>query len=196
MMDDFNSLLLSGARVVLRSVGLRDVDGLFGIICDSREHLGKWLPWVDFVQTIDDERHIVEQWMYDMQMRAAIHLCITFDDELVGLIGTHQIDWLNQRTSVGYWIGRERVRMNFATEATAVLLSYLFDNLRLHRVSIQAATENAASNGVIKKLGFKWEGLLKENERVNQCFLDHNTYGMTRSDYLGLKETLNRYVKG
>ncbi len=194
MIESFNSLRLFGATTVLRSVDLDDTGRLFSMIENSREHLQKWLPWIDFVHSLEDERHIVEQWIYEMQMRSAIHLCITAGDNLVGFISTHQIDWINQRTSVGYWIERSSIRKNFATEATAVLLDYLFENLKLHRVFIQAATENAASNRVIKKVGFKWEGVLRENERIRDRYLDHNIYGMTQGDFLGLKDVLSPYL--
>jgi ribosomal-protein-serine acetyltransferase len=195
MMDDFDSLVLPGARVVLRAVGLRDIDSIFAMICGSREHLETWLPWVEYVQTIDDERHIVEQWIYDMQMRAAIHLCITNNDELIGLVSTHQIDWMNQRTSIGYWISRENAGKHFTTEATAILLTHLFDALKLHRVSIQAATGNAASNAVITRLGFRLEGLLKENERLRDRYLDHNIYGMTQSEFAVVRKNYAPYLK-
>ncbi len=195
MLDNFNTLVIPGSRVILRSAELRDVRSLFRIIENSREHLEQWLPWVDFVQSVDDERHIAEQWIYDMQLRAAIHLCITCGNDIVGLVGTHQIDWINQRTSIGYWIGKEHTGKHYATEATAVLLNYLFDNVKLHRVFIQAATGNIASNRVIAKLGFKWEGLLRENERVKDKFLDHNIYGMTQSDFLVQKESFSTYLK-
>lgn len=193
-MDDFNFLTLEGSRIILHSAELGNVPELFRIIDESREHLGKWLPWVDYVRILEDEQHIVEQWVYDMQMRAAIHLCITFENEIVGLISTHQIDWMNQRTSVGYWVRGDMVKKNFATEATAVLLFYLFEKLRLHRVYIQAATGNDASNRVIQKLGFKLEGLLRENERVKQNFLDHNIYGMTEGDFSDMKPSLMSYL--
>ncbi len=193
-MDDFSSLTLRGSRITLHSAEIENVPELFKIIDSSREHLGRWLPWVDYVRTTEDERHIVEQWVYDMQIRMAIHLCITFDKEIVGLISTHQIDWMNQRTSVGYWIRADMVKRNFATEATAVLLIYLFEKLRLHRVYIQAATGNHASNRVIQKLGFKLEGLLKENERIRQTFLDHNIYGMTEEDFRKEKSNLMSYL--
>lgn len=195
MIEDFNSLRLAGPRVTLRSIGLDDVNTLFAIINSSREHLAEWLPWIDFVHSINDERHIVEQWLYDMQIRGAIHLCIIFENQIVGIIGTHQIDWMNQRTSVGYWVRRESTRNNFATEATAILLQYLFEGLRLHRVFIQAATDNGASNRVIKKLGFKWEGVLRENERIRDRYLDHNIYGMTQDDFANLRDSLSSYLK-
>ncbi len=194
-MDNFTSLQLYGKRTVLHSVGLNDVARLFSMIDGSREHLQEWLPWIDFVHSIDDERHIVEQWIYDMQMKSAIHLCITSEDKLVGFVSTHQIDWVNQKTSVGYWVGRRSLRHNYATEATAVLVNYLFENLRLHRIFIQAATGNAASNKVIKKLGFKWEGVLRENERIRERYLDHNIYGMTRSDFAEQRDIILPYLR-
>ncbi len=194
MMDDFNNLELHGRRVTLQAIKIGDVNKLYAIIRDSREHLEKWLPWVDFIQSLEDERHIIEQWIYDMQIRAAIHLSIKAEDEVVGMVSTGQIDWTNQRTSIGYWIKKESVRQNFASEATAILLTYLFDNLRLHRIFIQAATDNDASNGVIRKLGFKIEGVLRENERIKNRFLDHNIYGMTEMDYGQLKDSLHPFL--
>ena len=194
MIDDFNSLVIRGARLVLRSAQLDDVNELFRLIDESREELAKWLPWIEFVRSVDDERHIVEQWIYEMQLKSAIHLCVTQDSKIAGLVGTHQIDWLNQRTSVGYWMGTAYIGQHFTTEATAVLLNFLFENLKLHRVFIQAATENEPSNRVIKRLGFKWEGLLRENERIRDNFFDHNIYGMTRSDFVALRESHSVYL--
>ncbi len=181
--------------MVLRSARLDDVNELFRLISESREKLSDWLPWIEFVRSIDDERHIVEQWIYEMQLKSAIHLCVTYDSQIAGLVGTHQIDWMNQRTSVGYWMGNPYVGRHFTTEATAILLNYLFEKLKIHRVFIQAATENEPSNRVIKRLGFKWEGLLRENERIKDRFFDHNIYGMTQSDFASLKESHSVYLR-
>ena len=193
-MDDFGSLTLNGSRILLRSVELRNTNELFGIIEESREHLQKWLPWVEYVRSVNDERHIVEQWIYEMQMRSAIHLCIIVEDKIAGLVSTHQIDWMNQRTSIGYWVRREMTGKSLATTATAVLMNYLFEKLRLHRIFIQAATDNDASNKVIKKLGFKLEGVLRENEKVSGRYLDHNIYGMTENDFKNIKQSLVQYL--
>jgi len=194
-MDDFGSLELAGNRVILTSVQFEEVEQLFSLIDGSRKHLATWLPWVEFVQKVDDERHIVEQWLYDMQIRAAIHLCITCDGEIAGVISTHQIDWLNQRTSIGYWVAHDQVRNHYATEATAILMTYLFDKLKLHRIYIQAATGNEPSNRVIKNLRFKFEGVLRENERVKETFLDHNIYGMTSEDFRECRDNLKQYLE-
>lgn len=192
-MDNFNSLELKGRRIILHSVRIENASELFRIINDSREHLAKWLPWVDFVRCDDDERHIVEQWLYEMQMRTAIHFCININDQIVGLASTHQIDWMNQRTSIGYWIKNDMMNKSIATEATAVLMGYLFEKLKIHRIYIQAATGNAASNRVIQKLGYKFEGVLRDNERIGDRFVDHNIYGMTDDDFMKIKSNFSQY---
>jgi len=193
-MDDFGSLMLRGSGILLRAIELKNANDLFLIIEESREHLERWLPWVQYVHSISDERHIVEQWIYEMQIRAAIHLCVLFENKISGVISTHQIDWMNQRASIGYWIRKDMTGKNLATAATAVLMNYLFEKLRLHRIYIQAATENEASNKVIRKLGFKLEGILRENERVNDRFLDHNIYGMTEDDFKDTKANLLQFI--
>ena len=163
---------------------------MFGIIEESREHLEKWLPWVEQVRSVSDEKHIVGQWIYEMQIRAAIHLCICTENTVAGVISSHQIDWMNHRASIGYWVRKEMTRKNLATTATAVLINYLFEKLRLHRVYIQAATEQRPSNKVINKVGFKFEGVLRENEKVMDHYLDHNIYGMTDHDFRNTKPNL------
>ncbi len=192
-MDSFNLLELKGRRIILHPVRMEDANELFRIINESREHLAKWLPWVDFVRSVDDERHIVEQWLYEMQMRTAVHFCINIDDGIAGLASTHQIDWMNQKTGIGYWVRRDMANKSIASEATAVLMKYLFEKLKIHRIYIQAATGNAASNRVIQKLGYKLEGVLRDNERIGDQFVDHNIYGMTNEDFMKIVPNLLQY---
>jgi len=85
------------------------------------------------------------------------------------------------------------VNKSVATEATAVLMEYLFEKLKIHRIYIQAATANTPSNRVIQKLGFKLEGVLKDNERIGDRFVDHNIYGMTIDEFVKTKRNLSQY---
>lgn len=193
-MDNFNSLVLKGKKVTLISVQPENANELFRIIEESRKHLERWLPWVDYVRSLDDEIRIVEHWLCEMQMKIAVPFCINVENQLAGIISTHQIDWMNQRTSIGYWVRSDMVNHHIGTEATAVLMEYIFEKLKFHRIYIQAATGNAASNRVIQKLGFKLEGVLKENELLKDQYLDHNIYGMTSEDYKKVKENLSQYL--
>jgi ribosomal-protein-alanine N-acetyltransferase len=71
------------------------------------------------------------------------------------------------------------------TEALQVLLPYAFDRIGLHRVEAACLPQNAASRGLLLKLGFVEEGYARRYLRINGSWQDHVLYGL-------LKEELRR----
>jgi ribosomal-protein-serine acetyltransferase len=190
-MDDFKKLVLVGKRLTLRSVNPDDSRQLFSAINESRSDLKEFLPWVEMIRSVEDEDTIVAQWNLEMQIKTALHLCILADKKLVGLISTHQIDWINRKVGFGYWIRSSERGKGFATKAAAMLTSYLFESLGLNRVEVQASTMNAASNAVIRKLGYTQEGILRQAMLIGDTFHDLFTYGLLRDEYERLKVYIN-----
>jgi ribosomal-protein-serine acetyltransferase len=47
---------------------------------------------------------------------------------------------------------------------------------------VAAATDNHPSLAVIRRLGFRFEGIAREAERCNGRWLDHAVFGMLASD--------------
>lgn len=43
-------------EILLRWPFMADAEELFKLIDANREHLGRWLPWVDAIQSLDDEK--------------------------------------------------------------------------------------------------------------------------------------------
>jgi ribosomal-protein-alanine N-acetyltransferase len=66
-----------------------------------------------------------------------------------------------------------------------VLLPYIFDRIGLHRVEAACLPHNAASRGLLTKLGFAEEGYARKYLRINGTWQDHVLYGL-------LKEELRR----
>jgi len=53
----------------------------------------------------------------------------------------------------------------------------------LHRVEIRCAAENAKSNAVPRRLGFKLEGTHREAELLNGRYRDLLIYAMLQSEW-------------
>jgi ribosomal-protein-serine acetyltransferase len=68
------------------------------------------------------------------------------------------------------------------TEASRLVLAWAFAKLSVHRVRVAAATDNHASLGVIRRLGFRFEGIAREAERCDGRWLDHAVFGMLEGD--------------
>jgi RimJ/RimL family protein N-acetyltransferase len=63
----------------------------------------------------------------------------------------------------------------------------MFKKLKLRRIEVSAFVGNKASNGLIRKLGFRYEGMKRKSCRSKSDgkLHDENIYGMLRKDWKG-----------
>ena len=69
----------------------------------------------------------------------------------------------HQHAEVGYWIGVPYWGNGYATEAARALVQYAFEELRLHRVHASHTANNPASGKVLRSVGMKYEGRMREH---------------------------------
>ena len=91
--------------------------------------------------------------------------------EMIGDVGFVIRKDDSRQAYVGYSLARAHWGRGYAYEAMSRLLSYLFDELNLHRVVAECDVENTASRKLLEKLGFRREAHLIEN------ILFKGTYG-------------------
>ncbi|HYR10620.1 MAG TPA: GNAT family N-acetyltransferase [Longimicrobium sp.] len=83
-------------------------------------------------------------------------------DGLVGVVGL-SLQPAHRHAEIGYWIGVPYWNRGFATEAAGAVLAYGFGELGLHRIVARYFARNPASGGVLRKLGMRHEGTLREH---------------------------------
>lgn len=86
---------------------------------------------------------------------------------------------------IGYWVEQEVNGRGVATAALALGLDHAFGPVGLHRVEATVRPENEASQAVLRKVGFREEGLLKRYLDVDGQWRDHKLVGMTVEDVSG-----------
>ena len=99
-------------------------------------------------------------------------------DLCLGLVNYHDGHIRNKRVAIGYIIDPARHRQGLATEAVSAMLRFCFEDLSLHRVQAFIHPENAASRALVEKLGFRREGLLRDNLRVGDDWRDDELYSL------------------
>lgn len=82
---------------------------------------------------------------------------ITVGGSLVGVSGL-VIDLKKKEAEIGYWIGRPFWRRGYATQGSALVLRFGFEELMLQRVIATCLTYNIASYRVMEKNGFQFLG--------------------------------------
>jgi RimJ/RimL family protein N-acetyltransferase len=82
---------------------------------------------------------------------------------MIGDCAFHVFEEDGQQARIGFTLARKFQGQGYATEAVLCLLSYLFETLKLHRVSAICDAENIASARVLEKVGMRREAAYIEN---------------------------------
>jgi ribosomal-protein-alanine N-acetyltransferase len=106
-------------------------------------------------------------------------------DRWLGLVNYHDGHIRNKRVAIGYIVDPARQRQGIATEAVSAMLEFCFGELGLHRVQAFIHPENAASRALAEKLGFRCEGLLRDNLRVADDWRDDMLYALLATERRG-----------
>ncbi|NTW40019.1 MAG: GNAT family N-acetyltransferase [Cellulomonadaceae bacterium] len=105
---------------------------------------------------------------------------------LLGSCGLVDIDWLDGRASLGYWVAPWARGQGVATRAARAVCRWAFSDAHLERVELEAIASNAASNAVAARLGFILEGTLRAAARGRgtdaPSRLDVNVWGLLPGD--------------
>jgi ribosomal-protein-serine acetyltransferase len=172
------------SRLLLSPIDTSDARDLWAAVDASRAHLEPWLPWVPFNIDAEASFRYAEASAQDWDNARACRLAIRdrIGRRLIGVVGLEAFAHLHQSVELGYWLRTDACRKGFMTEAARATLDWALRTLQAHRIRVAAATDNHASLGVIRRLGFHFEGIARQAERCNGRWLDHAVFSLLASD--------------
>lgn len=106
---------------------------------------------------------------------------IEYYDNIVGVIGlVPQSDVHRLSAEIGYWIGEPYWNKGIATTAVRLMLNYGFNTLQLQRIYTGVFDDNKASQRILEKCGFEFEGIFRKAVIKNDKIIDEYRYGITQ----------------
>ena len=178
---------LTGKRVFLRPPKRRDALKWQKLRITSKSFLVPWEPsWDASSCTRRAYLRYFKNSNYLANMdRAYSFLIFKRDDKaLLGGINVGNVRrGVSQSASIGYWIGVKYARNGYMKEALKLLIPSLFIDLRLNRIEAATLEENIASRNLLKKIGFKKEGVFRKYLKINGAWRDHVIYGLLENDF-------------
>lgn len=148
---------------------------VFETVDRNRERLRRWLPWVDDSRGPADTRAFIEETIATQGREFAYGMYV--DDAFVGAIGLH-MDPERRSAMIGYWLDEEHEGRGLVTNAARALTEVAFRDLSMHRVWLSADPENTRSCAVAERLGFRREGVHREDQLVHGRFRDSVVYAV------------------
>jgi [ribosomal protein S5]-alanine N-acetyltransferase len=174
---------LATERLLLRQIRPDDAEALFAILSDRQvtEFYGS-----EPHQTLADTQALIAKIQTRYDQRAALRWGITLkgEDRLLGSCGFHHFDASYHRAETGYELERVSWRRGIMSEAVAAILAYGFTELGLGRIEAIIDIANQGSKGLLLKLGFTYEGNLRQRYPIGERFEDEHYFGLLKNEWL------------
>jgi ribosomal-protein-serine acetyltransferase len=166
----------------LRLLEEADADEMYTLVDANREHLAPWMPWAR-EQTRDGVLEFIRLTRRQVADNEGFQTAIVLDGSIAGAVGFHSFNWSNRSTGIGYWLAEPHQGSGIMTAAVRALTDHALVETGLNRVEIRAAPENRRSRAIPERLGFRQEGVLRQEERIGDRYLDAVVYGMLASEW-------------
>jgi ribosomal-protein-alanine N-acetyltransferase len=174
---------LNTDRLHLRQIQPTDAKAFFAIKSDREV--------MDFYgeephQSLEDTDALIQQIQDSYDRREAIFWGITLkgEDIVIGSCtflsfgpGSHYVE-------TGYELHRAYWRQGIMAEALPAILTYGFTELGLHRIEAVTDPRNTPSKSLLLKLGFTYEGNLRQRFFFREQFLDAHYFGLLKDEWL------------
>jgi ribosomal-protein-alanine N-acetyltransferase len=175
---------LTTNRLQLRQIQPTDAEALFAIFSDEEamQFYGH-----EPHRSLEETRASIEQTQARYSRREAIRWGITLkgEDQVIGSCSFHHFDTDFHRSETGYELHRAFWGQGIMTEAMSAILTYGFAELGLHRVEAIIDSANERSKGLLLKLGFTYEGNLRQRYFFRGQFEDEHYFGMLTDEWHG-----------
>ncbi len=135
---------------------------------------------IPYPYTLENARQWVSLNIKNDRDKAAAmrNFVIDLDGQVIGSVGLSGIR--GHLAEIGYWLGKDYWGCGITTAAVKMATEYAFKELGLRRVYARVIPANKASSSVLKKSGYKYEGLMRKQGMKRGKPVDLQLFAKTR----------------
>jgi ribosomal-protein-alanine N-acetyltransferase len=186
-----NSLELNGDNVLLRPPQYSDWIDWSKVREVNKLYLQPWEPlWSP--GELERSSFVKRVRMFEkLSTNDEAYSFLIFKNENTEFIGELNISNIQrgiiQSCSIGYWIAKKYEGLGMMSESLELIKSFIFHQLKLHRIEAACLPHNSPSLKVLLKNGFKIEGTARKLLKINNKWQDHTVFSYLYEDYKNLK---------
>ena len=184
-MHDFTTFpVLQTARLILREV--RPADAADVLVFRGDPYVQRFNS--EPLKTLQEAAVFIEEALQQHATQAGFGWAITLrgQDRVLGGVSLHAWEKYHRRAEVGYDLARAFWGQGIGSEAVRAVLAFGFTELNLNRIEAATIADNHESVNLLKKLGFRLEGLRRGYSwEEDGTFHDSAMFGLLRAEFIG-----------
>jgi len=167
------------SNLILRQLQPDDVNELFSLVSNNRDHLLQWLPEDSVFPSINRVKQfitpLISTWGFQDPI---LKVGLWYENMLAGLIQCAPATKGTIEVHIGYWLGKSFEGNGLMIRSLPAILDHNFFDLAYQRSVICCAVENKRSRRIPEKLGFDLEYIRPKAEWISNRYVDHAVYAM------------------
>ncbi len=173
--------MLTTQRLRLREIRPDDAEAIFAIYSDEEA----MRYYNETFQSLAEAEAYILLRRDDYARHREIRWGITRegDDRIIGSCGLHHFDEEYHRAETGYILNRADWGRGIMTEALSAVLTCGFTQMALHRIEAVIDIANERSKNLLLKLGFQYEGNLRQRFLFRGSFEDEFYFGLLHDEW-------------
>ncbi|MBF4691840.1 GNAT family N-acetyltransferase [Fusibacter ferrireducens] len=118
-------------------------------------------------------------------------LILKSNNKLIGTCGFHGFNELSSRVEMGYELNDLYWHKGLMGEALKAIIKWGFTTFELNRIEALIYPDNPASEQVVMRNGFKYEGCLRQYAFFRNVYQDLNMYSLLKQEW-AIYENISR----
>ncbi len=180
--------LFGDNEISIKRLKACDAQKSFEMIDRYRHELRTFLPWIDFTNTLEEQKKSLFKFEAEWEEKIAFHFYIEFQGQYVGGIGAHNIDFNNLTFEIGYMLFPPFWKKGIIQRAVALFTNEFF-KLGYLRSEIRCDSKNIVSALVPLRLGFTFEGTRRSDIAISKIRRDTMVFSALSTDQIEIKKT-------
>src|ERR1700730_5962953 len=166
--------------ISLKFMFLKDSHELFNFFEKERKRFQKYLLIINKLKNEDDVKEFIKDNLKKYIDNEGIpnFLSITHKNKIIGIIGFWNFNGRAKSVELGYAISMEYEGKGYVTLCLKKIIDILFTKMDINKIIIRTSTKNPKSYAIPERLKFIKEGILRQEEYVNNEFIDLNVYSL------------------
>lgn len=150
----------------------------FFLLSNDKEMWGNMSD--DFPKTLEESKQIVDFFSNSEDITEYIR-AIKIDDKIVGCIAAFfETGMYCKNAEISYWLNCEYRGKGIMPQLIKMFSQCLFTKFDIHRIWARPFESNRASQRVLEKAGFIYEGLMLENVLKNNQYINSKFYALVK----------------